>query len=183
MIPSEEEAIALHRKYGSNGIIINHCRTVSRVAIALAEGLRDSGKKLDLDVIRAAALLHDIGRSKTRAVSHGEEGAEILMKEGLDNRVVQAVRCHVGAGISLEEARSMGLPGHDYIPRTLEERIVCFADKMVGSDKLMSFNDEVERFTRKKHDVYRLLELKNGLHRELGQDPEKFVLDKLKESQ
>ena len=76
----------------------------------------------------------------------------------------------------------MGLPDHDYLPRSLEERIVCFADKMVGSDRIAKFDDEVQRFIRKKHDVHRLLELKSSLQKELGHDPEKFVLDKLKES-
>ena len=70
----------------------------------------------------------------------------------------------------------------DYIPRTLEERIVCFADKMVDADNIRPFGEEVRRFTAKSHDVGRLLALKRGLADELGQDPEKLVLDKIKES-
>jgi uncharacterized protein (TIGR00295 family) len=183
VIPSEEEAIALHRKYGSSEIIIRHCETVSRVAEALGVGIRSHGKEIDLRVVKAAALLHDIGRNRTQTVSHGMEGAEILSREGVDNRVVQAVRCHVGAGLSSEEAKTMGLPAQDYIPRTLEERVVCFADKMVGSDQVRTFQEEVTRFVRKKHDVNRLLELKSDLGRELGKDPEEYVLDNVKESQ
>jgi uncharacterized protein (TIGR00295 family) len=182
VIPSEEEAMALHRKHQSSEIIIRHCKTVALVSTTLAKGLTNSGRKVDLGIITAAALLHDIGRNRTQTVRHGLEGAEILKSEGVDERVVQAVRCHVGAGLSVEEAKSLGLPEFDFIPRTIEERVVCFADKMVGSDKVMPFAEEVERFIRKKHDVKRLLALKERIEQELGKDPETFILDNIKES-
>ena len=182
MIPSEEEALALHRKYGSSDIIVRHCRVVTRVALTLAVGLQNAGREVDLDVVRAAALLHDIGRTVTLTVGHGLEGSKLLEREGIDDRVAQAVRRHVGAGLSKEEAKALGLPDHDYIPHTLEERIVCFADKMVGSDRVQPFGEEVSRFVRKRHDVERLMALKKGLGRELGKDPERFLLDNLKES-
>lgn len=182
MIPSEEEALALHRKYGSSDIIVRHCRVVTRVALTLAKGLQSAGMEVDLDIVKAAGLLHDIGRTITHTVSHGLEGSKLLEREGVDDRVVQAVRRHVGAGLSKEEAKALGLPDHDYIPRSLEERIVCFADKMVGSDRAQPFGEEVSRFVKKGHDVKRLIALKKGLERELGADPEKFVLDNLKES-
>jgi uncharacterized protein len=113
---------------------------------------------------------------------HGLQGAEILEKEGVDKEVVEIVRRHVGAGISPEEAKKLGLPDHDYIPRTLEERIVCFADKMVDADKVRPFGEEVHRFTAKSHDVGRLLALERGLAEDLGTDPEKLIFDKIKES-
>jgi uncharacterized protein (TIGR00295 family) len=113
---------------------------------------------------------------------HGAQGAEILENEGVDMKVVEIVRKHVGAGISPEEAKKLGLPEFDYIPRTLEERIVCFADKMVDADKVRPFGEEVHRFTAKSHDVGRLLALKRGLAEDLGADPERLILDKIKES-
>jgi len=87
----------------------------------------------------------------------------------------------VGAGISPDEAKKLRLPEYDYVPCTLEERIVCFADKMVDADKVRPFGEEVRRFTVKSHDVGRLLGLKRGLAEELGGDPEKIVFDKIKE--
>lgn len=56
---------------------------------------------------------------------------------------MEIIRRHVGAGIASEEAKSLGLPDLDYIPRSLEERIVCFADKMVDSDRVRPFDEEV----------------------------------------
>ncbi len=183
MTPSEEEALALHRKHGSSERIIRHCLRVAEVSRLLTEGLQRAGKTVDANAVAAGALLHDIGRNRTQTVRHGLEGAELLRDEGVDGRVVEIVRKHVGAGISAEEAKTLGLPDHDYVPRSLEERIVCFADKLVGSDKVRPFSEEVERFVRKGHDVRRLLALKKALQEELGQDPERLVLDNIKESQ
>jgi uncharacterized protein (TIGR00295 family) len=182
VIPSEEEALALHRKHLCNEAIVRHCLKVAEVAAVLAEGLRQAGNNIDSRAIAAGALLHDIGRSETQTVEHGERGAEILEAEGVDSRVVEIVRRHVGAGISAEEAGRLGLPDHDYIPHTLEERTVCFADKLVSAGRVTSFAKEVERFVKKGHDVERLRALRKGLQVDLGGDPEKLVLGNIKES-
>jgi uncharacterized protein (TIGR00295 family) len=182
VIPSEGEAEAIHRRYGSNPIIIAHCRTVEKVAMALAEEFERRGHRVDIRAVAAGALLHDLGRSREQTVRHGLEGAEMIAKEGVDVKVVEIVRRHVGAGLAPEEAKRLGLPDLDYIPKTLEERIVCFADKMVDRDKVRPFEEEVRRFKIKAHDVGRLLALKNGLAEELGEDPEKVVFEKLKAS-
>ncbi len=183
MTPSVEEAMALHAKYGSPPHIVRHCQSVAMAAKIVGEGLERRGKPVSMSAVIAGALLHDIGRSRTQTVRHGVEGAEILQNEGVDRVVVEIVRRHVGAGISAEEAKKLGLPDFDYVPHTLEERTVCFADKMVDADRVRPFGEEVRRFTAKDHDVPRLLALKRGLADELGEDPEKLIFDKLKEAE
>ncbi len=183
MIPSEEEATALHGKYASGEYVVRHCQAVAMAALMLAEEFNRRGHPVDVRAVVAGALLHDIGRSKSKTVRHGVEGAEILEREGVDRKVVEIVQKHVGAGIAPEEAKTLGLPDRDYIPRTLEERIVCFADKIVDADRVRPFGEEVHRFTVKSHDVSRLLGLKRKLAEELGEDPEKFVFGKIKESE
>jgi uncharacterized protein (TIGR00295 family) len=180
VIPSESEAVALHRKYGSDERIVRHCETVARAAEALAEEFQRRGVNVDVKAVVAGAALHDLGRSRVQTVRHGVEGSMMVEKEGCDRVVVEIIRRHVGAGISPEEAKTLGLPDLDYIPRTLEQRIVCFADKMVDGDRVRPFDGEVQRFMAKKHDVKRLLDLKQSLQDELGEDPEKVVLDKVK---
>ena len=183
MIPSEGEALAIHAKYGSGVYVVRHCQAVAMAAKIIADELVRRGRSIDTKAVIAGALLHDVGRSRTQTVRHGVDGAEIVEKEGVDRKVVEIVRRHVGAGISPEEAKRLGLPDLDYIPRTLEERIVCFADKMVDADRVRPFGEEVHRFTAKSHDVGRLLALKRGLADELGEDPEKLILEKIKESE
>jgi uncharacterized protein (TIGR00295 family) len=179
VIPSEGESLALHKKYGSSERIVAHCKTVAKVAMIIADEFKHRGKRVDSQVVLAGALLHDIGRTKIQTIRHGVEGSEMLREEGVDEKVVEAVRRHVGAGLSPDEARTLGLPDLDYIPKTLEERIVCFADKMVDGDVVRPFHGEVQRFVKKGHDVGRLLSLKKGLADALGTDPEKLVLRKI----
>jgi uncharacterized protein len=179
---SEGEALALHRKYGSSEKVIRHCQTVATVAGILAEEMTKRGTAVDTRAVAVGALLHDIGRARVQTVSHGLEGSRMVESEGVERKVVDIVRKHVGAGISADEAKTLGMPDLDYIPRTEEERLVCFADKMVDSDQVRPFEKEVERFIAKKHDVPRLLALERGIRQELGEDPSRFVLDKVKES-
>ncbi len=182
MKPSEEEALRLHAKYGSNERIVRHCVTVAKVAGVLARELQNQGKDVDLDTASAAALLHDIGRNRTQTVKHGLEGSVILEAEGVDEAIAKIVRKHVGAGISPVEAKTLGLPDLDYVPNTTEEVLVCFADKMVDADRVRPFQEEVKRFERKGHDVERLMALRRRVEMEIGRDPESFIFDKIKES-
>ena len=183
MIPSEGESLALHSKHRSNERIVTHCKTVAQVAMVIVDEFKRRGKRVDSDVVLAGALLHDIGRTKIQTVRHGFQGSEMLREEGVDDRVVEVVRRHVGAGLSADEARKHGLPDFDYIPTTLEEKIVCFADKMVDGDVVRPFNGEVQRFLKKGHDVERLLMLKRELANALGTDPEKLVLRKINQKE
>jgi uncharacterized protein len=91
---------------------------------------------------------------------------------------VEIVRRHVGAGISADEAVALGFPPGDYIPRTLEEKFVCFADKLLDGDKARPFEEEVKRFVKKGHDVQRLRKLKEDVDAAVGGDAESLVLSR-----
>jgi uncharacterized protein len=174
-------ALELHKRYGSNERIVGHCEAVARVALILVEALKKKGKQVDEPSVITAALLHDIGRSRIQTVHHGYVGAEIVGKEGLGGTVSEIVRRHVGAGISKEEAEKLGFPDGDYLPRTLEERIVCFSDKMVDGDRVRPFEEEVLRFVAKGHDVGRLNRLREGLRGDFGEDPERLIFSAIRE--
>ena len=170
--------MALHRKYGSNDRTVSHCQASARISKLLSEKAAGHGHPVNEEAVVAGALLHDIGRSQTQTVSHGYVGAEILQKEGMDGGVVEIVRRHVGAGISPEEAAALNFPAGDYIPRTLEEKIVCFADKMLDGDKARPFEEEVKRFVKKGHDVQRLRRLREDVDAAVGADAETLILSK-----
>jgi len=178
MIPSAQQALALHRKYGSHERTVGHCRACATISRLLCEKAAAHGNMVNEEAAVAAALLHDIGRSQVQTVSHGYVGAEILQKEGVDSVVVEIVRKHVGAGISSEEAVALNFPPGDYVPRTLEEKIVCFADKMLDGDKARPFEEEVKRFVKKGHDVQRLRKLKEDVDSAVGMDAESLILVK-----
>jgi len=175
VIPDEAAALRLHEKYGSDERIVRHCQAVTKVALLLTEALAARNVAVDKRAIAAGALLHDIGRTRTHEVQHGYVGAELLSAEGVDEVVLEIVRKHVGAGISKQEALTLGFPKGDYVPRTLEEKVVCFSDKMVSSDSVRPFEEEVRRFVRKGHDVNRLRKLKEDIAESLGGDPEAVI--------
>jgi uncharacterized protein (TIGR00295 family) len=178
MIPNAQQALALHRKYGSSDRTVGHCQACAKISKLLAERAIEHGHPVDEEATVAGALLHDIGRSQAQTVSHGHVGAGILDKEGVDRKVVEIVRRHVGAGISAEEAETLGFPPGDYVPRTLEQKLVCFADKLLDGDKARPFEEEVKRFVKKGHDVQRLRKLKEDVDAAVGQDAESVVLSR-----
>jgi uncharacterized protein (TIGR00295 family) len=178
MIPNAQQALVLHRKYGSNERTVAHCQACARISRLVGETAAGRGNMVNQEAVEAGALLHDIGRSQTQTVSHGYVGAQILEKEGVDRTVVEIVRRHVGAGISAEEADTLGFPKGDYIPRTLEQKIVCFSDKLLDGDKARPFEEEVKRFVKKGHDVQRLRKLKEDLDAAVGGDAESLILSR-----
>ena len=72
--PSEEECIRLLEEAGCKRRVIVHCCTVCTMAEAFAE-------RIDCDraLLRAGALLHDIGRSVTHSIEHALIGYGIVV--------------------------------------------------------------------------------------------------------
>ena len=102
----------------------------------------------DEQFIAEAALLHDIGIifcdapkihcvGKHKYIEHGYLGAELLRNEGLPRHALVAER-HTGSGITMEQVirEDLPIPVRDYLPQTLEERIICYADKFFSKSHL-----------------------------------------------
>ncbi len=110
--------------------VIEHSVAVSRHAVEIAEKLRDSGLEVDLDSVEIGALLHDIGRCRSHGIDHGVRGAEILEQIPELSEYSRYCLTHIGAGISRMDAVKLGLPPGDYVPSTIEEKIVAYADNI-----------------------------------------------------
>jgi uncharacterized protein (TIGR00295 family) len=100
-----------------------------------------------LQLVQAGALLHDIGRSKSHNLDHGVVGAQIVQSEGLPESLVKIIRRHVGGGITQKEAESFGWPKDVYMPQTLEEKIVSYADKLIDNGKRVPIDREIEKLS------------------------------------
>jgi len=136
------------RKEGCPVRIIEHCKAVAWLARKIAKKLRERGVKIDLNLVEAGAFLHDVGRSRTHSVKHGIVGAEILRRRGVDERVIKIVERHIGSGISRKEAKRAGLPEKDYIPESIEEKIVCYADCLIEETEEISFEEALKKFEK-----------------------------------
>lgn len=146
-LPERAEAIELLRRAGCPQNVIDHCINVASLAVEIAEACKRNGVDVDLRLVEVGAMLHDIGRSRTHGVEHGVVGARLLEEFGQPEEVVRIVGRHVGAGITLEEAVRLGLPPKDYTPQTVEEKIVCYADKLIEGDKMVRLEKTIQEFS------------------------------------
>ena len=140
-----ELALRVLRDAGCSKEVIEHSVAVEGEALKLARKAIENGYEVDLKLVGLGAILHDIGRSKTHGIRHGLEGAEILRKLGL-NEFSKFAENHIGAGIPAEEANRLGLPPRDFMPRSLEEKIVAYADKRVMGRRIVSHERVLEWF-------------------------------------
>ncbi len=125
-------------------IILKHGRCVAEKSLDIAEnlGLKTSSIKF----IHEAAMLHDIGVFLTHAPSigcfggspyicHGFLGRKLLDELGFPKHGLVAER-HTGSGITADNIRknSLPLPCRDMVPLSIEEKIICFADKFYSKN-------------------------------------------------
>ena len=126
-------------------ILMQHSRNVTKMAVHIALSIK--GLKPDIDFIKEAAMLHDIGIFMTNAASlgccgkypyicHGYLGRELLEKAGLPKHALVCER-HVGAGITVDDIKRQKLPVplRNMEPVSIEEKIICYADKFFNKSK------------------------------------------------
>lgn len=138
-LPGRSEALGILRDAGCSRSVVRHCVNVARIAARIGGELVAAGHGLDLGLVEAGALLHDLGRSVTHGVEHGAVGGELCRGLGLPDAVMRIVERHVGAGIPAGEAEELELPAGEYMPVSLEEKLVCYADKLAKGDGEVEF--------------------------------------------
>ena len=127
-------------------ILLTHSVAVANKALEIAR--RHPEWHADEQVIEEAAMLHDIGIVHVNApaiecygtepyIRHGILGAEILRGEGLERHALVCER-HTGTGLTLQQivAQGLPLPHQDMQPVSMEEQIICFADKFFSKTRL-----------------------------------------------
>lgn len=120
-------------------ILITHSTMVMKRAVKICDAHPELN--INKDFVIAAAMLHDIGICKCDApgiecfgtepyILHGRMGAEMLRKEGFPEHARVCER-HTGAGITCDDiiAQGLPLPHQDFLPETIEEQVICYADK------------------------------------------------------
>jgi uncharacterized protein/tRNA (cytidine56-2'-O)-methyltransferase len=160
-IPDEPNCIRILKEAGCKQRVIVHCCTVGAVA---DEMLRNIGA--DRELVMAGALLHDIGRSVDNGILHALIGSEMVEGMGLSEELVAVVRKHTGAGLDAIDAIEMGLPPGDYMPRTIEEKVVAHADNLVSDNRVMGHRHSVDKLMNKG--AIRGAERMESLHWELS---------------
>ncbi|MDV0446539.1 Ribonuclease Y [Methanosarcinaceae archaeon Ag5] len=141
---SRDEAIQILKEEGCDDKVIEHCVTVADEAVRIARENAAAGMDVDIELVEIGALLHDLGRAQSHDIDHAVLGMELAKKHNLDERVISIIKKHVGAGLTCEEAHMFGLPDDDYMPRTLEEKIVAHADNIVKGTKVITLKKRIK---------------------------------------
>jgi len=163
------DALAVIETYYPKGsalhkILVEHSCQVARKSLEIAGNIPHLAP--DLEFIESAAMLHDIGIFMTRAgaigctgglpyICHGYLGRQILDDQGLDSAFGLVAERHTGAGITLDNIvqGNLPLPRRDMVPVTLEEKIICCADKYFSKspknqDRIMTPNLIMEELSK-----------------------------------
>jgi len=128
-------------------ILVNHSTSVKKKALVVAKKVKHLNP--DLEFIKEASMLHDIGIFQVYASQiecfgenpypcHGYLGRKILEKEGFFKHALVCER-HIGVGITKEDIikQKLPLPKRNMVPVTLEEKIISFADNFFSKDNLL----------------------------------------------
>jgi len=154
-IPSETQCYRIMTKMAMLPNIVTHSIRVCQVATLLVDRLNSGGRHLNPDLVKAAALLHDI--TKTRSLNtmerHDATGADYLREQGYPE-VADAVRQHV---------RLVGFEANGR-PNTAE--IVNYADKRVMHNKLVSLDERMADLMKRYNGSCELGSWLDRMHRE-----------------
>ncbi|SCL33238.1 uncharacterized protein GA0074692_3527 [Micromonospora pallida] len=141
-IPTDEQIRALHERYAPTeeafDLVYTHCQIVCAVAEQLLDRCHPV---VDVALVRAGSLLHDIGvyhlydeagrLDHENYVCHGMLGHELLRDLGYPEAISRFCSHHTGVGLTRADVQRQGLPlpPGDYTADTLEEELVMYADK------------------------------------------------------
>jgi uncharacterized protein len=141
-VPTDRQIRSLHERYASTAqvfeLVYTHCEIVCRVAEQLLAARRQS---VDVDLVRAGCLHHDIGvhllygpdgrLDEGSYIRHGVLGHALLRELGFAESICRFSSCHTGVGLRRDDivSQALPLPVADYLARTDEERLVMYADK------------------------------------------------------
>ncbi|MEU4210889.1 HDIG domain-containing metalloprotein [Streptomyces sp. NPDC026206] len=181
VLPTLAEIRELHTKYAPSqqalDLVYTHCEIVCHIAEHL---MTRSAHRFDTDLVRAGALLHDIGVYQLYDhagrldhgdyIRHGVLGHEILRREGLPERLRRFCSCHTGVGLTRHDIHRQGLPlpPADYLAESAEEQLVMYADKFhtkttppafLSADRYAA---HVRRFGKEKADAFHALRARFG---------------------
>ncbi|MCL2110499.1 HDIG domain-containing protein [Microgenomates group bacterium] len=140
-------------------IYLVHAVLVTHKALAIARRLNLSAESRQF--IEEAAMLHDIGVIKTHDpqmdctgdlpyIAHGLAGGQILREKHLEKHALVAQR-HIGVGLTKAEiiSRNLPLPHEDFIPLSLEEKIITYADLFFSKrEETLWQEDSIDRITQ-----------------------------------
>jgi len=158
-LPSSQECFAILAEYHVPPHIVNHSKTVAKLAVFLARRLNENGTQVDIALLERACLLHDLLRvhdfkepdyirfeqnlpeeektkwqklrTKYKAISHEDAACDILQEQ------------YPALALSIKRHRYMALLDDSERPQSWEEKLLYYADKRVMHDKIVPLKERL----------------------------------------
>ncbi len=163
ILPDRDFALELLKILKVPLSVRRHSEKVADKAIEIARKIRKV--QVDMNLIEIGALLHDIGRTKTHGFKHALIGGKILKQRGFSNKLARICETHILGGLDKEDAKKVGLPEKNYLPLTLEEKIICLADKHMAGTREVSIQDRFNKWFHKYGKTQLLLKSKKNIEK------------------
>ncbi len=139
-------------------ILTEHSRMVTGKALEVIR--KHPELNADSRFIAEAAMIHDIGIFMTNApdlycfgdkpyICHGYLGHDIMVKEGFLKHALVCER-HTGAGLSIDDIinQQLPIPHRDMLPQSIEEQIICYADKFYSKSGSLDSEKPIEKIRK-----------------------------------
>ena len=146
-------------------LLLKHSRQVADRCLLIVKNHPELNA--DPQFVEEAAMLHDIGvrwchapgifcHGSEHYIRHGLIGGEVLRAEGYE-RHARVCERHTGTGITRQqiERQQLPLPLADYVPETVEEQIICYADKFYSKshpDRVLTVADTAQSLEKFGHE-------------------------------
>ncbi|WP_269477357.1 HD domain-containing protein [Hominibacterium faecale] len=152
--PSRQDCLRLLEEYKTPEHVVKHCKAVADTAVKMGKALNEHGYHLDLELIEAAGLIHDIARVEDE---HWEKGYELAKSLGYEQEA-DIIKVH------------MRYSPFSAVEHINETDLVCLGDRIVKEDAYVGLDKRMEYIIEKAR--------KQG-----HADAEKRILEKKKEAQ
>ncbi|MFX1312302.1 MAG: HDIG domain-containing metalloprotein [Promethearchaeota archaeon] len=147
LLPDREFALNLLKSLKIQHSVRRHSEKVAEKALEIAKKI--TKVEVDINLIEIGALLHDIGRTQTHGFKHALIGGKILRERGFPDKLAKICERHILGGLDKADAKKYGLPEKDFLPVTLEEKIICLADKHMAGSREVTIDERFNKWFQK----------------------------------
>ncbi|MBR9676393.1 HDIG domain-containing protein [Candidatus Woesearchaeota archaeon] len=168
-LPSIKECYSLMDEYKLPINVRNHCEAATKAAVFIARKLIGKGEKIDLELLRKAALLHDIAKpiefrdyTPKRENNHYKATSDEIKKWEELREEYKGLDHETAAKKILKDYPVLGelISHHRYdnlikgLVDTWEKKILYYVDKIVMLDKIVTLQERVEDGHKRYNDVF-----------------------------
>ena len=158
-LPTCKECLAIIEEHHVPPHIVRHSLAVAKLAVFLAQRLKEKGLTVDVDLVDRACMLHDIARiCDFKELDYGRFERDITERDKAKWRQLRAkykeipheyAACDIlkdkfpVLALTIKKHRYMALLDEEEPPNTWEEKLVYYADKRVMHERIVTLEERL----------------------------------------